>query len=93
MRKIEQALVQAVRSKTKWTSGNTCTAVTPEGAVRVFLHGHNIATVNPDGTKEVNMTTLRNWPTTTTKSRLRALGFNVSTKGFVTYLDGEPVNL
>lgn len=91
MRKIEQAMNQAIHSKTKWTSGNTCTAVTPEGAVRVFLHGHNIATVNPDGTKEVNLTTLRNWPTTTTKSRLRALGFNVSTKAGATLLDGEEI--
>ena len=91
MRKIEQAMNQAIRSKTKWTSGNTCTAVTPDGAVRVFLHGHNIAKVNPDGTREINITTLRNWPTTTTKSRLRALGFTVSTKAGVTLLDGEEI--
>jgi hypothetical protein len=34
---------------------------------------------------------LRQWPTVTTKSRLRALGANLTQKRGVIYLNGNPV--
>jgi len=39
----------------------------------------------------VNETTLKNYPTNTTKSRLRALGVPVSTKQGVIYLYGKAI--
>lgn len=40
----------------------------------------------------VNKSTLEQWPSNTTKSRLRALGCNVYTKKGVTYLNDESIN-
>lgn len=81
MRKIEQSIVNAYRAGQFFKGGNT--EVHPSGDV--YLHGNNII----EG-RQVNRSTLRRWPTSTTCSRLRALGFNVSVKGGVPYLDGEP---
>jgi len=58
----------------------------------VFLHGHRIATVYRDGTVVPDLLTLSEWPTTTTKSRLRALGVNVYTKNFTTYVDNAAIH-
>lgn len=90
MRKIEEQMVRAAHTLRDWRSGNTKVKI--NGALaHVYLHGHHIATVgSPDGV-EVNVDTLREWPTPTTKSRLKALGVDVATKNHVTYLNGEPV--
>ena len=87
MRKIEQAMVKAIHSVSFWKCGNT--EVHPSGDV--YLHGNHIASVAEDGSIKVNTYTLSKWPTPTTKSRLRALGVNVTTKNGVTYLDGVAI--
>lgn len=93
MRLIEEQMIEAIYSGNRWAKDNTI--VSPiEGThnVAVYLHGHEIATVNTNtDLVMVNKDTLYHWPTNTTKSRLRALGVNVYTKNYVTYLDDAEV--
>lgn len=101
MRKIEQQMLQAVHGKAdKWTCDNTSVfyisaseSGNPHGArSEVYLHGNHIADFWHDSqTLEVDARTLAQWPSNTTKSRLRALGANVTTKAGRTYLDGVAV--
>ena len=90
MRKIEDEMVRAAHSMRNWRSSNTEVKV-DSGISKVYLHGHHIATVGLLSGVEVNVDTLRRFPTNTTKSRLRALGVDVYTKDHVTYLNGEPI--
>jgi len=88
MRKIEQQMRAAAVQGFNWASGNTTVTVRGgNGLAEVFLHGYSIAYVS-EGKAVPNLTTLREWPTNTTKSRLRALGVNVSTCKGITYVDG-----
>ena len=107
MRKIEQAMLAAIREKQNFQQGNT--AVVYECAIdephhvraecsRVYLHGNHIATVYHDAVLArryphgvPNYATLCNWPTATTASRLRALGINASIRDGVPCIDGVPV--
>ena len=60
----------------------------------VFLHGHHIADVEFTASGrviDVNIETLRRWPTVTTKSRLRALGVDLFQKDFEIFIDGSAV--
>lgn len=100
MRKIEQAMNNAIRAKKDLNQGNTAVYFlgaretgNPHGSrSEVFLHGNHIADYwHETGTLEVDSRTLARYPTNTTKSRLRALGANVATKRGVTYLDGVQV--
>lgn len=89
MRKIEQQMVTAIAKNLNWHSGNTRVSNR-----NVYLHDNHIATVtvtNYQPSIEVNLTTLRNWPTATTKSRLRALGVNLTTKQGRIYIDGQAI--
>lgn len=96
MRKIEEAMIQAVRDDRRWSSGNTTVIQGWEGTTDVYLHGHRIATVGEtwiqlfDGGHQTN----------TTKSRLNALlsafgidGERVFAKDFTWYVQqaGGPV--
>ena len=89
MRKIEKQMVEAVNFGIPFSSGNTSVTIDANTA-HVFLHGNHIASVTY-GTPIVNIDTLRAYPTPTTKSRLRALGVDVTTKQGITYLNGEEV--
>lgn len=99
MRKIEKEMNYAVAQGRNWSSANTMVRVEPETRERnVYLHGHHIATVEVhkagwgwSGHVTPNLKTLSNWPTNTTKSRLRALGVDVYTRNHTTYVDGVPV--
>ena len=75
MRKIEQEMLNAYDLGKNWSSGNTM--VNNEGTI--YLHGNRIAFVE-NGRLTVDLETLRHWPTSTTRSRLRALGFKI--KGY-----------
>ena len=86
MRKIEREMLDALRAGRAWQSGNT--RVTADG--RVYLHENLIATWR-NGRLEVNLSALERWPTTTTISRLRALGADVYRRDFTPYLDGKPI--
>jgi uncharacterized protein YmfQ (DUF2313 family) len=99
MRKIEKEMNYAISQGRNWSSANTMVRIEPETRLRkVYLHGNHIADVYVyssgwgwTGTVNVNAETLSNWPTVTTKSRLRALGVDVQTRKGVTYVDGEAI--
>jgi hypothetical protein len=89
MRQIEKKMIDAIQQGRNFTLDNTHVKIDANTA-HVFLHGNHIASVT-HGNVRVNVNTLRAYPTPTTKSRLRALGVNVSTKKGITYLNGEEV--
>lgn len=100
MRKIEIALNNHITLAKDFNLGNTTgfyvsakESGNPFGArYEIYLHGNHIADYwYESGKIEVNINTLKRYPTVTTKSRLRALGVNVTTKNYVTYLDGNPI--
>ena len=73
MRKIEINMLNAVKAEKVWSDGNTVVA---DGAV--YLYGNRIA--HKDQLTRLwvaDAETLAHWPTNTTRSRLRALGFHV----------------
>lgn len=91
MSKIEQQMIDAVKNRKQWQLDNTQVISLYPSSV-VLLHGNMIATwLHDDCRLVVNIDALKKWPTNTTKSRLRALGANVTTKRGVTYLDGKEV--
>ena len=91
MRQIEQDMWNAINEGVNWSKDNTQVSQFKDTS-EIFLHGHHIASVHSyTGELVVNRATLDNWPTNTTKSRLRALGANVTTKKGITYLDGVEV--
>ena len=92
MRVIEREMLTAIREGKEWRKDNTrVDQVESTGGADVYLYNHHIATVQANGVVLVNTGTLRNYPTVTTKSRLRALGVNVYTRKHITYLDGEEI--
>jgi len=102
MRKIEQQMLTAIHSKVeKWISDNTAVfyisaneSGNPWGSrSEIYLHGNLIAEYWHDAEQplEVDTVTLSRWSTNTTKSRLRALGANVSTRKGVTYLNNVAI--
>ena len=91
MRKIEQQMMTAIMNRKSWHGGNTTVSIRDDNSVSVFLHGNHIADVWALGFISVNQETLRQWSTPTTKSRLRALGANVTTRKGVTYLNNVAI--
>lgn len=90
MRQIEKTMLAAIKCKKSKTINNTQVEYlpaldTPTRAriehTKIYLHGNHIATYCFDLDRfDYNPVTLATWPTNTTKSRLRALGFDVKTK-------------
>ena len=80
MRKIEALMINAIRNRRDWKSGNTSVDVTDHGAI-VRLHGNKIAQVDYDN--NVTWITDAGWQTTTTKSRLNALLMGINQRGHV----------
>jgi hypothetical protein len=88
MRKIETQMIAALRAGRAWQSGNTSvTAPDRTGRAQVHLHGNHIADVR-EGRAVPNLGTLANWPTATTKSRLRALGVPIEQRRGCIYING-----
>ena len=91
MRKIEQQMNRAIATKTDWSSSNTRVEFNDStNCSSVFLHGHQIATVD-HATNAVKISSC-GWQTVTTKSRLNAIlsevkyGCSVFQKQFDWYL-------
>ena len=92
MRVIEKQMLSAIMNMTDFNMGNTIIKH-HKGTAAIYLNNNHIADFyNHSNKLIVDICTLRNWPTNTTKSRLRALGVNVTTKKGVTYLDNQPIN-
>lgn len=88
MRKIEQQMQDAIYNRTSFYKDNTIVKPIDDVNSAVYLHGNHIADVNSrTGLVMVNIATLKQWSTPTTKSRLRALGANVATRKGTTYLN------
>ena len=72
MRKIERQMNFAISNKGDWSSSNTRVEFNDStNCSSVFLHGHNIATVD-HSTNAVKVSSC-GWQTVTTKSRLNAI--------------------
>ena len=91
MRKIERQMNFAISNKGNWSSSNTRVEFNDStNCSSVFLHGHNIATVD-HSTNAVKISSC-GWQTVTTKSRLNAIlsevkyGCSVFQKNFDWYL-------
>ena len=98
MRKLESEMLNAIKSFTPWSEGNTCfhrMAGTSEGW-ELVLHGNVIALFD-QGSKTPNLPTyisLAGYPTKTTQSRLNCLdGVNVRIKNGVPYLNGRKIDV
>jgi len=96
MRKIEKEMRAAIVDRRDWSKDNTCVRFDAEDNVcDVFLHGNHIAEAHRNYYGSIiitpNRETLAQWPTVTTKSRLRALGVNLTQKAGVISIDGEMV--
>ena len=72
MRKIEQQMNRAITNRINWAGSNTTVTYNDStNCSSVFLHGHNIATVD-HATNAVKVSSC-GWQTVTTKSRLNAI--------------------
>ena len=91
MRKIERQMNFAISNKSDWSSSNTQVSYNENtNCSSVYLHGHNIATVD-HSTNAVKVSSC-GWTTNTTKSRLNAIlnevkfGCSVFQKNFIWFI-------
>ena len=98
MRVIEKEMLEAIKHGRDWFKDNTRVEVASRYRsywVDVYLHGNHIAEVicrmGCDDIVKPNISTLLDYPTRTTMSRLRALGVDVCTRKGVVMLDGLPL--
>lgn len=93
MRKIEQEMMKAIESRRDWVKDNTAVIFSDHGGnpyldATVYLHNNEIAYLLPDGDIVAIPETFKEYPTSTTRSRLRTLGINASVKNFKACIDG-----
>ena len=70
MRKIEQQMISAIKSRKDWRNDNTEVLYSPSRKVScVYLHCNLIATISADDVEVYD----GGWQTNTTKSRLNAI--------------------
>ena len=108
MRKIEAQMIEAIRSKQDWKSYKNAKGYPAMEVVHVrehginyadiYLHANLIATATPDTwdarpCANPNRAMFSEYPTRTTRSRLRALGVNASIKNGAAHIDGMEVTL
>ena len=100
MRKIEQQMVHNITFGQNWSQANTTVSRAEsehDSIMNVYLHGNHIATIigaahgRDQWWVDVNIGTLRDFPTRTTMSRLRALGVDVCTCKGEVLLDGAAI--
>lgn len=88
MREIEKKMVAAIRNTKNFNGNNTQVECQSNGSIYVYLFGNCIY-------KIVNGKTYFNlcgWNSVTTRSRLNALGVNVTSKDFIPYYNGKPIS-
>ena len=70
MRKIEEQMIQAIKDKRNWSSGNTSVCYSADyNTSRVYLHNNLIAIVSDTDVEVFD----GGWQSNTTKSRLNAI--------------------
>ena len=91
MKKIEQRMLEAIQNKQTKTLSNTVVTYDPVTNVSsVFLFGNLLGDfIHQTGEFKVCVSTLRAWPTSTTRSRINALGFNYYICRDTFYINGE----
>ena len=87
MRKTEERMLNALRENKSVSLANTYVSVNGEEKA-VYLHSNKIALF----TCGKLYVSLCGWNTTTTRSRLRALGVNITTKQGTPYIGGKSVS-
>jgi hypothetical protein len=91
MRKIESDMLRAVARNESANLGNTRVCVSGP-LTEVYLHGNLIARCDSADALRPGWTgTLAGWDTPTTRSRLRALGANLTSKAGRRYINGAEV--
>jgi hypothetical protein len=88
MREIEKKMVAAVRNGRNFNGNNTQVKSLSNGNIYVYLFDNCIYKI-VNGTPKFN---LCGWNSATTRSRLNALGVNVTSKNFTPYYNGEPIS-
>lgn len=91
MRKIEASMLTAIWNKLNVNLSNTSVHYNEHTQTSLIrLHGNLIATYKHDGLYKykANEGMFKSWPTTTTRSRLRAMGIPASIKGGQAVIDG-----
>lgn len=90
MRKIEEKMFLSVSHRAGMSETNTSVRTDADGLSVVTLHGNMIAwhEALPDGCRALWVSTC-GWDTNTTRSRLRALGADVSKVRGVLMLNGK----
>lgn len=86
MKKIEEKMVEAVDAGISWARSNTKVVSEFGRRMKVYLFGNCIMKQSYNG---VRYYSCAGWNTVTTRSRLRALGCNVSCRGGILYRDGK----
>ena len=86
-RKIETRIAQALHDGKPFKSGRDEVRAVGVG-MAYYLHGHLVAAKLHGKPIEPFAPTFRAWPTATTASRLRGLGFNATIRKGVPHLDG-----
>jgi len=88
MRKIEREMLEAISNGANWDKGNT-QVISQRPWSSIFLHGNHIATWwHDDKRLDVDKETFKEWPTTTTRSRLNALGVVANIRKGQACIDG-----
>jgi hypothetical protein len=92
MRKIEREMLEAISLKTDWSKDNT-RVNQYRGIANIYLYDnwiaqHVYATKYEYARTSPLTVTFKEWPTTTTRSRLRALGINASIRKGKACIDG-----
>ena len=88
MRVIEKQMLEAIRNGKKFYQDNTEVQVLQNGCVYVYLFGNCIYKI-VNGTPKFN---LCGWNSATTRSRLNALGVNVTSKNRIPHYNGKPIS-
>lgn len=89
MRSIEKEMIAAIQSKQNWIKSNTYITYNDKtDMTSVYLFSNHIGDYSHNQEKFItDLHTLENWPTPTTKSRLRALGVNLTQNKGKVYID------
>ena len=88
MREIEKKMVAAVKNGRNFNGNNTQVRYLSNGNTYVYLFGNCIYKI-VNGTPKFN---LCGWNSATTRSRLNALGVNVTSKNFTPNYNGKPIS-
>ena len=90
MRKIEETMCAAVKARMNYKSGNTEVVISDGGSkAAVYLHGNKIYMESSEGWAWFS---LCGWNTSTTRSRLNALGVHVYQRNWMPYYNGEEIS-